>query len=92
MFFNYSLLSHWLLLHELFKNRLASNLITELNAVNMIASNCHSSNIRVRINIVLEGEVAEFLHDLKQRGEISTYADGVMRALSRLREIELETA
>lgn len=39
---------------------------------------------RIRINTVVQGEIAEFLIGLKRRGRIMSYTDGVIQALKLL--------
>jgi len=47
------------------------------------------ASARVRDNCVLSGELAQLLIDLRMRGRISTYTDGIMRGLVLLQEEEL---
>jgi hypothetical protein len=44
----------------------------------------------VRINFVLEGELAQFLVEMKLGGKISSYTDGVLRGISLFQREELE--
>ena len=41
---------------------------------------------RIRINMVIEGEPAEWLNDWKRRGLITSYTDAVIQALRALNE------
>ena len=45
---------------------------------------------KIRINLTLEGELAEFLIQSKIRGQISSYCDAVLRGLSLLQRDDLE--
>ena len=54
-------------------------------------SNLNSVHVaHIRINMTLEGELADFLRELKVRGEIGSYSEGIMRAVSRMKEIYLK--
>jgi len=47
-------------------------------------------NARVRINMVVEGEPAEWLSDWKRRGLVSSYTDGVIQGLRAFNEKIIE--
>ena len=46
---------------------------------------------RVRINTVVQGELAQFLIDLRRRGRVTSFTDAVIQALKLLEREELDT-
>ena len=48
--------------------------------------NPNGNNPRVRINLVLKGELAEYLISWRRRGLIKSYSDGIAQALRVLHE------
>jgi hypothetical protein len=57
---------------------------------------CSEEKARLRLNMVLKAETAKMLHELRERGIIRSYADGVNQAIQtfydRILERDLRSA